>query len=101
MAARVVENKAIRKNINLTTSYNSKINSKLFIKMGAQAELMNLLLDFRTQLDNPQWKQVWDFNDMTILMQAFAHVKYNFNEKITLNAGLHSQYLTLQTNQPL
>jgi hypothetical protein len=101
VAARVVENKAIRKNINLTTSYNSKINSKLFIKMGAQAELMNLLLDFRTRLNNPQWKQVWDFNDMTILMQAFAHVKYNFNEKITLNAGLHSQYLTLNQSASL
>lgn len=100
-AARVVENKAIRKNINLTTSYNSKINSKLFIKIGAQAELMNLNLDFRSRLNNPQWKQEWDFNDMTTLVQAFVHAKYNFSEKLTLNAGLHAQYLTLNESASL
>jgi hypothetical protein len=100
-AARVVENKAIRKNINLTSTYNSKINSKLFIKIGAQAEMMNLNLDFRTRLNNPLWKQVWDFNDMTTLLQAFAHAKYSFSEKLTLNAGLHTQYLTLNNSTSL
>lgn len=94
-ADRVIENKAIRKNINIMSSFNSKINSKLFIKVGAQAELMNLNLAFRSRLNNPEWKQIWDFNDMTVLLQGFAHAKYNFNEKVTLNAGVHTQYLTL------
>lgn len=94
-AARVIENKAIRKNINLSTNYNAKINSKLFIKVGAQAEVMNLNLDFRSRLNNPLWKQIWDFNDATTLLQAFAHAKYSFSEKLTLNAGVHGQFLTL------
>jgi hypothetical protein len=83
-AARVIENKAIRKNINLSTNYNAKINSKLFIKVGAQAEVMNLNLDFRSRLNNPLWKQIWDFNDATTLLQAFAHAKYSFSEKTNI-----------------
>lgn len=100
-ADRVIENKAIRKNVNIMTSYNSKVNSKLFIKIGAQAEIMNLNLDFRSRLNNPAWKQIWDFNDMTTLVQAYAHAKYNFSEKLTLNAGLHTQYLTLNKSASL
>ncbi len=97
-AARIIENKAIRTNYNVMTSFNSKVNSKLFIKVGAQAELMNLNLKFRSRQNKPDWKQIWDFNDMTTLVQAFAHVKYSFNEKLTLNAGLHSQFLTLNNS---
>lgn len=101
VADRVIENKAIRKNINIMTSYNAKLNTKLFVKIGAQAELMNLNLDFRSRLNNPSWKQIWDFNDMTTLVQAYAHAKYSFNEKLTLNAGLHTQYLTLNNSTSL
>ncbi len=97
-AGRMVENKAIRTNYNFMTSFHSKVNSKLFLKIGAQAELMNLNLQFRTRQNIPDWKQVWDFNDITTLLQGFAHAKYSFSERLTLNAGIHSQFLTLNNS---
>lgn len=98
---RHLENKTTRIIYNFSSTYNSKINSKLFVKAGVQAELMNLNLFFRTREINPAWKQIWDFNDYTTLAQAFVHAKYNFSDKLTLNIGLHSQLLTLNNSKSI
>ncbi len=94
-ASRVIENKTTRLHYNFNSTFNSKVNSALFIKAGVLAEVMNLNLFFRDRQFNPSWKQIWDFNDYTTLMQAFVNAKYNLNQKLTLNMGLHSQWLTL------
>lgn len=96
--SRVIENKAIRKNINIMSSYHARVNSKLFFKIGAQAEIMNLNLNFRSRLNYPIWKQIWEFNDATTLLQAFVHAKYSLNDKLTCNVGLHTQLLTLNSS---
>ena len=77
---------------NFNSSYNSKINSKWFIKIGVQDETIGLNLFYKTK-DNIQtdWKQVWDNNSYTNLAQVYFQTKYSINNKITLNAGLHSQ----------
>lgn len=99
--ARVIENKTTRVNYNISSNYNSKINSSLFIKAGVQAEILNLNLAFRTRLNLPEWRQIWDYNDYTSLIQAFVHAKYNVSSRLTLNLGLHSQYLTLNQSKSL
>jgi len=99
--ARIIENKTTRLHYNINSTFNSKVSSKLFIKAGVQAEVMNLKLFFRARQYTPYWKQIWDFDDYTTLMQAYAHAKYNFNEKLTMNIGLHSQYLTLNESVSL
>jgi hypothetical protein len=92
---RIIENKTSQIHYSLNTSFNSKINSKLFIKVGAIGEVINLNLYYRNREFSPEWIQIWDYNDYTELIQGYAHVKYRFTEKLTLNAGVHSQYLTL------
>lgn len=94
-AIRSIENKTNRIYYNLNTSYNSKINARLFFKAGIQADVMNLNLNYRYRRFVPNWKQIWDYNDFTTLIQGYAHTKYNFSEKLTLNVGLHTQLLTL------
>ena len=89
----------IRYSIN--TSFNSKINSRLFVKIGLIEELFNFKLQFRRRFRTPDFKQIWDFDDYTSLIQGYAHAKYNINEKLTLNLGLHSQYLTLSGTSSL
>ena len=81
---------------NFSTTYNSKINSKLFFKAGIQDEVIGLDLFYKTK-DNiiQPYKQIWDFNSSTNLAQAYAHVKYNLTEKLTMNAGIHSQLFLL------
>ena len=93
------ENNVAQTGYNFSTSFNSKINSKLFVKIGIQDELMGLNLYYR-QKENikSDWKQIWDYNSYTNLAQAYAHVKYSFNDKLTLNAGLHSQVFFLNNS---
>ena len=93
------ENKVARTGYNFSTSFNSKINSKLFLKIGIQDELIGLNLYFRDKKDgNSDWRQVWDYNSYTNLSQAYAHLKYSINDKLTLNAGLHSQLFLLNNS---
>jgi hypothetical protein len=95
---RVVENRTTQIHYSIGTSFNSKINSKLFVKIGVLEELINLDLFYRQRQIGPYWNQIWDFSDYTSLLQGYAQAKYSFNEKLTLNAGLHSQFLTLNNS---
>lgn len=82
--------------INFSTTYHSKISSRLFVKAGIQDEIIGLDLFYKTKENIAQsYKQVWDYNSSTNLAQAYAHLKYNLSEKWTMNAGLHTQYLAL------
>jgi hypothetical protein len=95
---RVIENKTTRINYTLNSSFNSKISSKLFVKAGFIAEIMDLNLFFRTRRYTPGWNQIWDFNDYTALYQLYAQAKYNFTDRVTLNVGVHAQWLALNNS---
>jgi len=93
------ENNVAKTAYNFSTSFNSKINSRLFVKIGVQDELIGLDLYYKTKERNiDNWKQIWDYNSYTNLAQAFIHAKYSFNEKLTLNAGIHSQLFFLNNS---
>jgi CarboxypepD_reg-like domain/TonB-dependent Receptor Plug Domain len=98
---RTVENTTKRIHYSANTSFNSKINSKVFMKVGVMAEMLNLNLFYRYKESNNTWNQIWDFNDYTELLQAYAHVKYNVTNKLTLNAGVHGQLLTLNNSHSI
>ncbi len=98
---RVIENTTTQLRHSINTSFNSKINSKLFIKIGIIEELLNLNLFYRSRSFTPDWVQIWDYNDYTSLIQGYTHVKYSFSNRLTLNAGLHSQYLALNNSTSL
>ncbi len=98
---RVIENSTAQLRYIGNTSFNSKINSKLFLKIGFIEELINLNLFYRNRTFTPDWTQIWDFKDYTSLLQGYAQVKYSFTEKLTLNAGLHSQFLTLNNSKSI
>lgn len=98
---RVIENTTSQLRHSINTSFNSKVNSKLFLKFGVIEEILNLNLYYRNRSFTPEWIQIWDYNDYTSLLQGYAHAKYSFSNKLTLNAGLHSQYLTLNKSKSL
>ncbi|MBA2612025.1 MAG: TonB-dependent receptor [Bacteroidetes bacterium] len=95
---RNIENKTSQLHYSINLSYNSKINSKLFVKVGAISEMINLILNARERDSNSVWNQYWDFNDHTMLHQAYAQAKYRFTEKLTLNLGIHGQLLALNNS---
>lgn len=95
---RAIENKTKRANTTLNTSFNSKINARLFFKTGIIAELLNVSLNMRSRSNSPTWIEYWDSKKNTGLIQAYMHTKYSFNDDLTLNVGLHSQFLTLNNS---
>lgn len=97
------ENNVTKTGYNFMTSYNSKVNSRLFIKVGLQEELMGVKLNYGTNKNtaNGDWMQLYDTDDYTSLIQTYAHAKYNLSKKLTLNTGLHAQYLTLNKSLSL
>jgi hypothetical protein len=93
------KNKVAKTGYNFSTSSNSKINPRLFIKVGILDELIGLNLYYRTKdRIQSEWKQIWDYDSYTNLAQAYIHAKYSFSDKLTLNAGLHSQLLLLNNS---
>lgn len=95
---RNVENKTNQTHYSINSSFNSKINSRLFIKTGIISELINLTLNARVRDSISVWNQYWDFSDYTSLHQAYVQTKYRFTEKLTLNLGLHGQLLALNNS---
>ncbi|MBK8627335.1 MAG: carboxypeptidase-like regulatory domain-containing protein [Saprospiraceae bacterium] len=90
------ESNVAKTGYNIGTTYNTKINTKAFLKVGLQNEFMGLDLYYRTKRNiNDEWTQIWDYDSYTSLSQGFAHLKYSFNDRLTLHAGLHAQYFFL------
>ncbi len=95
---RVIENRTDQIRYSINTSFNSKVNSKMFLKFGILEEIINLNLYFRNRTDTPDWVQIWDYKDYTSLLQGYGHLKYSFTDKFTLNLGLRGQYLSLNNS---
>jgi len=95
---RNVENKTSQIHYSINSSYNVKINARLFVKAGIISEVIALMLNARDRDSILNWRQYWDFNDHTSLHQAYVQAKYKFNDKLVLNAGLHTQYLALNNS---
>ena len=92
------EEKVTKTAYEMQIAYNLKINSRLFLKVGIQDEVLNPDLYYRTRRNMPDWQTIWDNNSTTNLAQSFAHLKYNITEKFTANVGMHAQKLFLNTN---
>jgi hypothetical protein len=89
-------NNVSKTSYNISSTYNSKINSRLFFKVGIQDEIIGLNLYYKTKnriLDD--YNQIWNYNSATNFAQAFGHLKFNITEKLTMNAGLNSQLFSL------
>ena len=93
-------NNVVKTSYNISSTYNSKINSRLFFKVGIQDEIVGLNLYYKTKnriIDD--YKQIWDYNSTTNFAQGFVHIKYNITEKLTMNSGIHSQFLFLNNSK--
>lgn len=82
-------------------SINYKINQRHLLKYGINVDAyhFDLLDSIRTDITDslsPYYYR-WDYQSTTpvLLIQPFVQWKYKITEKLTLNAGIHSQYFTL------
>ncbi len=103
---RVLADSSIRQHLNIddmtnrysvATFLNKKFSAKHTFRTGVSGEafqLDNNLLDRETSED---WRTLRDFEGTTALLQAYAQSQYRVNEHLTLNTGLHGQYLMLNS----
>lgn len=98
---RAVENSDQVNRLAISSYVNQKLNKRLTIRAGVLAELFSLdtyTRDRDNRPDNdgdgiPDWVVVSDLEDQLWLYQAYAQSQYRINDKVTLNLGLHGQYL--------
>ncbi|WP_350289838.1 TonB-dependent receptor [uncultured Croceitalea sp.] len=87
----------------LSTLYNSKVNNKFSYRTGVLIEnynIQSLLLDRNEQADSngdgdPDLITFRDIDENLSILQPYIQGQYRLTEELTLNAGLHSQYSTL------
>lgn len=98
---RVTEVKDVTNTYSLSSYLNKKYNARFTLRTGVllQHFALNTSVDDRDNrpdLDGdgePDWITVRDFNGGLNLLQIYTQSQYKFDEKWTLNAGLHGQYL--------
>jgi hypothetical protein len=100
---RVLEDGSIRRQLEVddavnrytvSSLLNKKYNARLTLRTGVIAELFHLNNYLRDREARPDWVTLRDFNGNLGLLQAYAQTQYRLTEKLTLNGGLHTQYLT-------
>jgi CarboxypepD_reg-like domain len=87
----------------LNSFVNKKINAKHTIQAGIVVENIHFqtkdsLLLYRAITGKPFWGYNNDFSGNTNLLQAYGQWKYKINQGLTLNSGVHFQYLTLNND---
>jgi hypothetical protein len=77
---------------------NKKFSAKHTFRTGVIAEHFQ---SFSTLLDRettPEWVTIRDFDGGMTLLQAYAQSQYRPNGRLTLNGGLHGQFLTFNNS---
>lgn len=95
--------KSTESRFTLSTLLNSKISNKLTFRTGILAEFFSLdtnLSDRDRQADNdgdgyPDYVSLLNTDGNYSIIQPYAMAQYRLSEKVTLNAGLHGQYFSL------
>ena len=100
---RVTEVDNTESQFSVSSYINTKLNAKQTIRAGVLYQNLGSDAFFADRVDTPDedgdgdrdWFTVYDFDGSFSVIQPFAQTQYRLNEKITLNAGLHGQYSTL------
>jgi CarboxypepD_reg-like domain/TonB-dependent Receptor Plug Domain len=79
----------------LSSYLNKKFNARYTLRVGVLAEYYDMNAFSRTRELEPDWRTMRNFDDGITLLQTYAQMRYKPAEKLTINGGLHSQYLAL------
>ena len=77
----------------ISSFYNKKYSARFTLRTGVVAEYYTLDTRILDRENRPDWITIRDFNGGMLLLQAFIQGQYRLDEKWTLNAGMHAQYL--------
>ncbi len=86
----------------ISTTYTNKIDAKNTFRAGGIAS--HITYNFKTEYlvdEENRFATLFDNKGSTQMYQAFAHWKHRFNEKLTLNGGLHYTLFALNNTSSL
>ena len=83
--------------VNLNSFINKKFSAKHTFRAGVLSEIFILDVMGR-EFRQEGWRTLRDFEDGLGLYQLYGQSQYRFNEKLTLNTGIHVQYLAANQN---
>lgn len=83
--------------INANANYHLvvKFNAKNTLKSGVQFESYNISLADSTSLNPTTFRRIRDVQDQSYQLQAYSQWQHKFTDLLTLNVGVHAQYLRL------
>ncbi len=81
--------------LRLHSYYNKKFSARLSLRTGGTVEVFYQDSKLDSRENRPDWIKVRDFSGALALIQPYAQTQYKFSEKLTLNAGVHGMYLSL------
>ena len=98
------ENDLVETGVALSTAYHHKISARQNIKAGVSVremgfDLMEKML-FRED-SSEALRPVSDFRGSSWLFQPYVQYQYKFNDRLTLNSGLHFQYFAFNKSSAL
>jgi hypothetical protein len=84
----------LNKTLSIVSALNKKFGARHALRTGISADIYQLESSAQS-LKETTWIQTRNFAGQVGLLRAFAQSQYKISESLTLNAGLHAQYLTL------
>lgn len=88
----------LQSRISSSGSLNSKLSGRHLIKVGYGIDAININNRDSIRNDLGDWTRRWDYQGWNVLVRLYAQWKYRMTEDITINAGLHSQYMTMSNS---
>ncbi|MDQ3394911.1 MAG: TonB-dependent receptor [Bacteroidota bacterium] len=85
-------------------SWYTKINNRNSVQLGINNDLHNFNFIDSVNNINPgdpdyyQWRVRWDAQETALLSQPYVQWKHRFNDFISLTAGVHSQFFSLNNS---
>jgi hypothetical protein len=99
---RTYDQKFITRKLTLTSSWNHKFNTKVNLRSGiiANGIFFSYQEAYRKTIQSDMQKSI-AINEETQSVQVFSQLQYRPTEKLTVQAGLHSQFLFLNSSKSL
>ena len=106
---RAIESENVTNRYSISSFINQKFSPRLTLRTGILAEIFDLDVNTRDR-DNrpdrdgdgvPDWFTVSAFQGTTGLWQAYAQAQYRLTNTLTVNAGIHGQYLDLNESSAI
>ncbi len=84
--------------VTLSSYINRKFNSRFTARAGIISETYIYDLSAQTREFTPDWYNIYNFDENTNLFQAYVQGKYKITEDLSFNAGVHTQFLSLNND---